>query len=137
MLQFYFLSITANLLAGLTLSANYLNEKFSGLAPFKELLEKKGVKLTIGAFALIVGFLKLLIRSRSNDVPLVGDLLPALAGLGMGAVLLFEIFKERTNIPAETVSNLEKVVVNYKVPLGLAGLAISLLHFIIPGALFL
>lgn len=137
MYQFYFLSVFVNLLAGLTLSADYLFEKFNALMPVKEFLGKKGFKITLGVFALVVGFLKLLILSRDNDVPVVGDLLPALAGLAMGAALLFELFKERTNVPAKTVNGLEKVVVTYKVPLGLSGIGISLLHFLIPGALFL
>ena len=137
MVQFYFLSILANSLAGLTLAMDYLSEKFNALAAFKEMFGKRGMKITVGLLAFIVGFLKLLIRSTAQDVPLVGDFLPAVIGLGMGAAILLEFFKERTNLPAEKVSNLEKAVITYKVPLGIAGLVISILHFLIPGALFL
>lgn len=135
--QIYFLSIFTNLIAGVTLSSDYLSEKISAFSPFKELFGRKGVRGGIGALALIVGFLKLLIRSISHDVPVVGDFLPALAGIGMGAVLLFELFKAKTEVSSKTMGNLEKVVVTYKVPLGLAGAAIGLLHFLLPGALFL
>ncbi|MBA7481711.1 hypothetical protein ES707_17185 [subsurface metagenome] len=135
--QIYFLSIFANLMAGVTLSSDYLSDKISAFSPFKELFSRKGVRGGIGALALIVGFLKLLIRSIDHDVPVVGDFLPALAGIGMGAVLLFELFKAKTEVSSETMGNLEKVVVTYKVPLGLAGAAIGLLHFLLPGALFL
>ena len=137
MYQFYFLSVIVNLLAGLTLSADYLFEKFNALMPVKEFLGKKGFKVTLGAFALVVGFLKLLLPPIGRYVPIAGDLLPALVGLAMGAALLFELFKERTKVPAETVDGLEKVVVTYKVPLGFSGIGISLLHFLIPTALFL
>ena len=137
MVQFYFLSILANILAGLTLAMDYLSEKFNALVAFKDMFGKRGTKITVGLLAFIVGFLKLLIRSTGEDVPLIGDFLPAVAGLGMGAAILLEFFKERTNLPAEKVSNLEKAVITYKVPLGIAGLVISVLHFIIPGALFL
>jgi hypothetical protein len=95
------------------------------------------VKTTIGIAAFVVGFLKLLIRSNPADVPVVGDLLPALAGLAMGAGLILGIFRERTKVSAETVDNLEKTVMTYRVPLGIAGLVISALHFLVPGALFL
>ena len=122
MLQFYFLSIFANMLAGLTLTSDYLAEKFKTFLPFKELFSKKNVKTTIGIAAFVVGFLKLL---------------PALAGLAMGAGLILGIIKERAKVSAETVDNLEKTVMTYRVPLGIAGLVISALHFLLPGALFL
>ncbi|MBA7559092.1 hypothetical protein ES708_00705 [subsurface metagenome] len=55
----------------------------------------------------------------------------------MGAGLVLGMIKERGTVPAEKVDNLEKVVTSYRVPLGIAGLAISALHFLVPGALFL
>jgi hypothetical protein len=137
MLQFYFLSIFTNMLAGLTLTSEYFAEKFKAFLPFKDLFANKNVKTTIGIAAFVVGFLKLLIRSNPTDVPVVGDLLPALAGLAMGAGLILGILKERGTVSAETVDNLEKTVMTYRVPLGIAGLVISALHFLVPGALFL
>jgi hypothetical protein len=131
MLQFYFLSIFTNMLAGLTLTSEYFAERIKGFLPFKDLFANRNVKTTIGIAAFVVGFLKLLIRSNPTDVPVVGDLLPALAGLAMGAGLILG------TVSAETVDNLEKTVMTYRVPLGIAGLVISALHFLVPGALFL
>jgi hypothetical protein len=137
MLQFYFLSIFVNILAGLTLTADYLGERFKAFLPFKDLFGKSNVKTTIGISAFVVGFLKLLIRSTPTDVPVVGDFLPAVAGLVMGAGLVLGIIKERGAEPADKVGGLEKAVMTYRVPLGIAGLVISALHFLVPGALFL
>jgi hypothetical protein len=134
MLQFYFLSIFANILASLTLMSDYLAEKFEAFLPFKELFARKNVKTTIGIAAFVVGFLKLLLPVQTV---VVGDLLPALAGLAMGAGLILGILRERANVSAETVDNLEKTVMTYRVPLGIAGLVISALHFLLPRALFL
>ena len=134
MLQFYFLSIFANILAGLTLTSDYLAEKFKAFLPFKELFSKKNVKTTIGIVAFVVGFLKLLLPV---DKVIVGDFLPALAGLAMGAGLILGIIKERGTVSAEKVDSLEKAVTNYRVPLGIGGLVIAVLHFLIPSALFL
>jgi len=134
MLQFYFLSIFANMLAGLTLTSDYFAEKFKAFLPFKELLSKKNVKTTIGIAAFVVGFLKLLLPVQTV---VVGDLLPALAGLTMGTGLILGIIKERAKVSAETVDNLEKTVMTYRVPLGIAGLVVSALHFLLPRALFL
>ena len=134
MLQFYFLSVSANILAGLTLTSDYLAEKFKAFLPFKELFSKKNVKTTIGIVAFVVGFLKLLLPV---DKVIVGDFLPALAGLAMGAGLILGIIKERGTVSAEKVDSLEKAVTNYRVPLGIGGLVIAVLHFLIPSALFL
>jgi hypothetical protein len=92
------------------------------------------VKTTIGIAAFVVGFLKLLLPVQTV---VVGDLLPALAGLAMGAGLILGILRERANVSAETVDNLEKTVMTYRVPLGISGLVISALHFLLPRALFL
>jgi hypothetical protein len=134
MMQFYFLSILANVLAGLTLMSDYLAEKFKAFLPFSELLSRKNVKTTIGISAFVVGFLKILLPVQTV---VVGDLLPALAGLAMGSALILGILKERANVSAETVDNLEKTVMTFRVPLGIAGLVISALHFLLPRALFL
>jgi hypothetical protein len=55
----------------------------------------------------------------------------------MGAGLILGILRERANVSAETVDNLEKTVMTYRVPLGISGLVISALHFLLPRALFL
>lgn len=137
MLQFYFLSIVTNLLAGVTLASDYLADRSKGFAPYAELLGRRSVRTTIGIAAFVVGFLKLLIRSSANDVPVVGDLLPALAGLAMGAALVVGLIRERSGIPDESAGGFERTVMAYRVPLGIAGVVIGVLHFLIPGALFL
>jgi len=134
MIQFYFLSIFANILAGLTLTSDYFAERFKAFLPFKDLFSKKNVKTGIGISAFVVGFLKILLPVQTV---VVGDLLPALAGLAMGAGLILGLLRERANVSAETVDNLEKTVMTYRVPLGIAGLVISALHFLLPRALFL
>jgi hypothetical protein len=134
MMQFYFLSILANILAGLTLLSDYFAERFKVFLPFKDLFAKKNVKTAIGIAAFVIGFLKILLPVQTV---VVGDLLPALAGLAMGAGLILGLLRERTKVSAETVDNLEKTVMTYRVPLGIAGLVVSALHFLLPRALFL
>lgn len=137
MLQLYFLSVLANALAGLTLTAEYLGERFSGFAPFRELLGRGTVRAAVGVVAFGVGFLKLLVRSTPTDVPVVGDILPALAGLAMGAAVLLNTLQEKGAVSGGRLSSLEQAVMSYRVPLGIAGLAVSFLHFLLPAALFL
>jgi len=134
MMQFYFLSVFVNLLAALVLSGEYLGSKMKNLEPLMTALNARGARLGVGIAAFLVGFLKLLIP---QDVPVVGDLLPALGGMAMGAALFFEYMKERGEKTVEEMSSLEKLAVSYKVPLGLAGGIISVLHFLLPRFLFL
>ncbi len=135
MLQFYFLSILANLLAGLALTAEYLAGRFPGFAPFRDLLSRRGWRASIGVLAAAVGFLKLLIRSSATDVPVVGDLIPALVGMAMGASLLLHVVRERSDL--SPLGRLERAALAYRVPLGFAGIAAAILHFLLPAALFL
>ncbi len=135
MLQFYFLSIMANLLAGFSLTAEYLAGRFPAFAPFRDLLSRRGWRASLGALAAVVGFLKLLIRSVPSDVPVVGDLVPALLGLAMGISLLLQVVRERSG--QEPPGRLERVALAYRVPLGFAGIAAAILHFLLPAALFL
>jgi hypothetical protein len=137
MMQFYFLSIIANIAAGLALTADYLSERMPSLTPLRNFFLRTRVRAVTGGTAFIVGFLKLLIYSTVIDVPVVGDLLPALAGMGAGFSLIFDMYKDRTRLSARTIESIERAVLTYRIPLGLAAMAVAVLHFFLPGALFL
>ena len=138
MVQFYFLSIVANILGGTALAEDYLSDKLPALNSVREWLGKRGTKAAIGLFAGIVGLLKLIIRPVGDMVvPVAGDLLPALVGIGIGATLLLDVFRERVSVSGDLPLEEQKALVPYRIPLGLAGIAVSILHFFLPGALFL
>jgi hypothetical protein len=137
MLQFFFLSVFANLLAGASLASEYLGQKLPFFAPIKDLLTKRGSKIAIGFAAVAVGIVKLIIRSPGRAVPVAGDLLPALAGIGMGMALLVDFFKQKVAQPSEALEKAEKIAMTYRLPVGIAGLAIAVLHFIFPGTIIL
>ena len=135
MLQFYFLSILANILAGLTLASESLAARFPGFAPFRELLSRRAYRAALGVLAAAVGFLKLLLRSSTADVRVVGDLVPALVGMAMGASLVLQAVREKADLPAG--SRLERAALAWRVPLGIVGIVTGVLHFLVPGALLL
>lgn len=137
MVQFYLLSVLTNLLAGTTLARDYLVEKMPILKSFQDLLGSRGVRATLGFVAAIVGLLKLIVQPVGGSVAVLGDILPALMGMALGGALLVDFFQERVSVPAETMDKVQKAVRSYQVPLGIAGIGISLLHFLIPGALLL
>ena len=137
MMQLYFLSILLNILAGTALCAESLAGRFRAFARLGPLVAGRGFRTVVGVLAAGVGFLKLLVLSAPQDVPVVGDLLPALAGLAMGATLIVQVLREKADVPKEAITRVEQIVLAYRVPLGLAGLAVAALHFLLPGALFL
>lgn len=141
MVQFYFLSIIANILGGLALSSGFMEERLSSFSGIKQFFESRPTyRVALGIVTVVTGVLKLLSVSK-GDVPVVGDLLPALIGLLIGVALLFERYKEKSTLPPEsqnaTLNTVDKLVLRNKSVLGISGMAIGLLHFLIPGVLFL
>ncbi len=134
--QIYLLSVVVNLLAGVTLSYNFLESRLRLSSVFNsELFERPKFWFGLGAASFIVGFLKLI--SAQGDIPVIGDLLPAVSGLVMGLTLLVQFYRHRNEVVPNAVETLEKVFVDNKTAVGLAGLAIAVVHFLVPHILFL
>jgi hypothetical protein len=138
MLQFYFLSIVANFLAGLTLSSDWFSRKFPGLTTFTSAITHGRGKMIIGLAALLVGFGTLFVPA---ETPLVlGDLFPSIMGMAMGIALLFEVFKQDALLPVERgekADKPERAPVGYRTTLGVLGIIAAILHFFLPERPFL
>lgn len=119
MAQFYFLSVLLNILAGLVLvygkslvqKKNEISVSGDDLFDTAEsdgaenattkdsvaydaihgTFENRTFRLVVGILAVFVGIMKILSVFR-NDIPVIGDLVPALAGLAGGAALLVEYY---------------------------------------------
>jgi hypothetical protein len=133
MIQFYFLSILLNGLTGYILS-------FSGNKPetiensFRFSLNNDTLRLVLGILISVTGLLKLL---SPVDIPIIGDLLPALLGLAAGFTLLFGYYRERATVDSEKTARLGAAVDRYVKWLGFGLLVSAALHFLFPKALFL
>jgi hypothetical protein len=137
MSQFYLLSVVSCALTGLVLSGDYLGTRLPALATFRAWLESRGAALALGLATAAIGFLKLLIRAPGDSVAVAGDLLPAIAGLAVGAALFFEALMRKPSTPERPVERYAKAMLTYRIPLGLAGVAVALLHFLFPKAIIL
>ena len=137
MVQFYLLSVIANLVSGITLASDYITEKFPAFKMFQELLAKRGTRISLGFVTAAIGILKLIVQPVGERPYVAGDLVPALVGITLGGALLIDYFKERVSVPVETMGKVENAVISYRIPLGVIGMIVALLHFFIPKALLL
>jgi len=129
-LQFYFLSIVSNIIAGTVLSSDSLSRRLPMLAPLAGPFSSRRGKLLSGLAVLLVGVGTLFVPAAGTIV--VGDLLPSAAGMIMGIALLFEVFKQDALLPGEHPEKSDRAPVGYRTTLGLLGIAAAVLHFFLP-----
>jgi hypothetical protein len=137
MAQFFFLSVCLNVIAGLTLAGDYLGEKIKFLASFKNIRASRAAQTAVAVAAAAVGLIKLIVLSPGEHVPVVGDLLPALTGILLGGIMLVEAYRPHVEGRSEQLEKLSKTILTYRVPVGIAGVVIGLVHFLFPGAVIL
>ncbi|HUX50678.1 MAG TPA: hypothetical protein VMW73_07760 [Spirochaetia bacterium] len=137
MYQFYFLSIVLNLLAGIALAYDAIDEKFSLSVFFnRDIFNRQGFRLSLGIATSIVGFFKLLSVTAGN-VPVVGDLLPALTGLILGGSLLALYYQERSTVSGPIIQSIDNIFLKNRTVFGILGIITAVLHFLFPSVLFL
>ncbi len=137
MLQFYFLSILLNAVTGLVLlfaDSSRREEMESRKIP--EIAYDETFRLVLGILTSIVGFFKLLTVVR-GDVPIVGDLFPAVAGMAAGFMLLHDYYKNRSAVSDDTVPSMVQRLVAGRRYIGIIALVSAAAHFLFPTVLFL
>ncbi|HBG65870.1 MAG TPA: hypothetical protein DDW78_05305 [Treponema sp.] len=154
--QFYFLSVLFNILAGLILvygrdltkgdeaddglelieDGSGEGEKEQG-ALFKDFdgFNNATFRLVIGILSAFVGIMKLL--AAYDGIPVLGDLLPALAGVAAGASLLIEYYLLNASDPDTLPEGLQGIFIDSRKYIGVLCLIVGLLHFIFPRVLVL
>jgi hypothetical protein len=166
MVQFYFLSIILNLSGGYALVAGGLPPRSRTIEGFREFFEDPIVRLVLGILALATAALKFLTPIR-GDIPIVGDFLPAVGGLGVGFTLILERYHEgdapaspaapspspEPSSPSESEAAaksaksrvsprgapnaFERLFLDHKSVIGLVGIIAGVVHFLFPMVIFL
>ena len=135
MLQFYFLSIALNALAGYILLTGDRNDALEFKSGFS--LKDETFRLVVGILSVIVGLLKIL-SVVEGDVPVVGDLFPALSGFLCGFILIFEYYRSRTSLDISKHSEkVDRLLVSNKRIIGIIALITAVLHFLFPTVMLL
>jgi uncharacterized membrane-anchored protein len=135
MIQFYFLSILFNAVSGYVLGIEQ-KEDSSLETGLRFSFRNDTFRLILGVLTMITGLLKLL-SSTQGDVPVVGDLVPAVVGFGAGFALLFEYYNNRSALNSEKTEKLAWFLDHNKKWIGFIALASAALHFLFPSVLFL
>lgn len=99
-------------------------------------LEDSSFRLVLGILMVLTGLMKLL-SPIQYDIPVVGDLIPALAGIAGGISVLLEWYKNKSALSIALPEVLEKLFVDGRKYLGIFCIAAGVLHFIFPRVLFL
>lgn len=149
MLQFYFLSVFLNCITGLILISETTKKTTStedvivkpegteSVAPTETkkssflFIQNPTFKLIIGILAVLTGILKLL-SVVPNDVPVIGDLIPSIAGLLGGGAVLFSYFTTQTTLEVKPGKFFSNVFVMGKRYVGVICLIAATLHFLFP-----
>jgi hypothetical protein len=136
MIQFYFLSILLNGLSGYVLVRNADEDAGALETGFRISIHNETFRFILGAATIVTGLLKILSALR-GDVPVVGDIVPALAGFLAGFILMFEYYRSRSTLEPEHTEKIEQVLIHNKKWVGCFSLAAAALHFLLPSVLFL
>lgn len=136
MQQFYFLSIMSNIIGGLVLSSGSLSERFPFLTSWNELFKKNSNRLLFGIAAVVFGLFKILSVTK-GDVVVVGDIIPAFTGIGLGVTFIIESYQQRSTVSSPAVERLDNFLVKNKTIVGVLGIVAGILHFLFPSVLLL
>jgi len=137
MIQLYFLSILCNGLSGYVLFAG--NEGDSVEKSMRFSLNNPTFHLALGILSAVTGVLKLL-SPTVDKIPILGDLIPAAAGVMAGLLLIFGIYRHDYAVTSEATGALDRLGANllrFRKFVGLALIAVAVIHFLFPQALFL
>jgi hypothetical protein len=138
MIQLYFLSILCNGITGYLLLSGKEGEIEKPQLPFNT----PTFYLVLGIISSITGILKLLSPLPSGinavrGVIIFGDLIPAVAGIAAGIVLLFGLYRKDEGENPGQLNRIGTSLLALRRPLGLGLLGAAVIHFVFGEILFL
>ncbi len=138
MLQLYFLSVVLNIASGCALASEYLADRSAMFTNMRDFFKASpALRITLAALTFIVGFFKF-ISVTKGDIPVLGDLIPAVCGIAAGTALFLDYYKENSvSFSSQFVETLDRILVEHKSLLGIIAILVGFLHFIFPQAIFL
>ena len=125
--QLYFLSIVCNIIAGLVLASEHLANKIEFFGLIDKFFKNVGSRLILAFLVMVIGLVKLLWPYQG--IPILGDLLPAAAGLGGGFTLLYDFMRNKSDVSSESMTKMDKIFLSNKFLIGIGSVLTAVLHF--------
>jgi hypothetical protein len=132
--QLYFLSILTNIITGLVLASEHLGNKISFFDLLDKLFKNAGGRIVLASIAALVGLIKLIWPYQG--IPILGDLLPAAAGLGGAFTLLFDFIRKKSDMKTDSMDKMDKLVLGNKFIIGIGVVLVAVLHFFLNMVVF-
>ncbi len=136
-MQIYFLVVLTDILSGLILSGSFLEGKINEFATCNAFLQKPKFKLILGILTSLTALFTLLLKITPADIVFVGDLLPGLYGLLAGAYLIMSFFYSSLEETRSWMKSFVDLMEDQGHIVGLAGILIGIIHFLVPSAVIL
>jgi hypothetical protein len=134
MIQFYFLSVFLNALAGYALAGGDERGELGIKGGFS--LSDETVRLVLGILCMVTGLLKLL-SPVEGGLLILGDLIPAALGLLTGFMLVLDYYRSHATVESDQADKLYAGFSRNKKLLGFITVISAVLHFLFPGVLLL
>jgi hypothetical protein len=141
MIQLYFLSILCNGLTGYILFAGDESQADEKAIVFHN---NPTFHLVLGILSAVTGILKILSPTvLENSSPgggflILGDLIPAAAGIVAGFMLIFGIYrKDNSQSGSSSMDVLGSSLLGLRKPIGIGLLGVAVLHFLFAKIMFL
>ncbi|MDR3020526.1 MAG: hypothetical protein LBU66_06435 [Treponema sp.] len=136
MVQLFFLSILCNGLSGYLL---FKHDENGTEDKAQSPLNNPTFQLVLGILSVVTGVLKLL-SPFGGRAYIFGDLVPSAAGVLAGLLLIFGLYRQgKTSEPGpeKSLDAFASNLLRFRKPIGLGLIAVAVLHFLFPQALFL
>jgi hypothetical protein len=130
MIQFYFLSVFLNALAGYILAGGDEQGELGIKGGFS--LSDETVRLVLGILCVVTGLLKLL-SPAEGGLPVLGDLIPALIGILAGFILVLEYYRSHATVESGEADRFYEGFSRNKKLFGFIAVISAVLHFLFPG----
>lgn len=137
MYQLYALSVILGILAGISVSFSWLDErlKLSKFLSAEGFTDSK-FRFVLGLISGIVGVFKLFVP-LDTGVIIIGDFIPAAVNIVLGLILILSFYLEGTASRSETVAKFEQIFLRNSNVFGILGIVLSIVHLFLGTALFL
>jgi hypothetical protein len=132
MIQLYFLSVLCNGLAGYVLFAG--SDSDGEKSPFP--VNNPTFYLILGILSAVTGILKLL-SPVGRGIFILGDLIPAVAGITAGIVFIFGLYRQDVSSKSGELDRIGTNLLTLRKPIGMGLLAAAIIHFVFGELIFL